>query len=59
MGRKFVRGCLVYALVVLILGSVGLAVLWNFLRAYEDSRSQYAVSAFIEGLTAETVLQGL
>ena len=40
MGRKFVRGCLVYALVVLMLGGVGLAVLWNFLRAYEDSRSQ-------------------
>lgn len=58
MGRKFVRGCLVYALVVLILGGAGLAVLWNFLRAYEDSRSQYAVSAFIDGLTEETVLQG-
>lgn len=59
MGRKFVRGCLVYALVVLMLGGVGLAVLWNFLRAYEDSRSQYAVSAFIDGLTEETVLQGV
>lgn len=59
MGRKFARGCLVYALVVLILGGVGLAVLWNFLRAYEDSRSQYAVSAFMDGLTEETVLQGV
>lgn len=59
MGRKFVRGCLIYALVVLILGGVGLAVLWNFLWAYEDSRSQYAVSAFIDGLTEETVLQGV
>ena len=58
MKNKFVRGMLIYALVILTLGGIGLAVLWNYLQAYEDSRSLYVVSDFMDSLTVEKVIAG-
>lgn len=58
MRNKFGRGLLIYSLVLLLLGGVGLGVLWNYLRAYEDSRSQYVVEDFIGTLTAQDVVDG-
>lgn len=58
MKNKFLKVMLLYALAVLLLGGLGLGFLWNYLGAYEASRSQYAVEAVMAALTPETVLEG-
>ena len=58
MKNKFLKVMLLYALAVLLLGGMGLGFLWNYLGAYEASRSQYAVEAVMADLTPETVLEG-
>lgn len=58
MKNKFLKVMLLYALAVLLLGGLGLGFLWNYLGAYEASRSQYAVEAVMADLTPETVLEG-
>ena len=58
MKNKFLKVMLLYALAVLLLGGLGLGVLWNYLGAYEASRSQYAVETVMADLTPETVLEG-
>ena len=58
MKNKFLKVMLLYALAVLLLGGLGLGLLWNYLGAYEASRSQYAVEAVMADLTPKTVLEG-
>ena len=53
--HRFARGMLIYAVVVLLLGAAGLAVLWMFLDAYEQSRPGHTVSAYVSSLTPETI----
>lgn len=58
MKNNFLKAMLLYALVVLLLGGLGLGFLWNYLGAYESSRSQHAVETVMEGMTEEAVLAG-
>lgn len=52
-GHRLWKGMALYAVVFLILTAAGLAVLWNFIDAYEQSRPKNTVDAFLETLTPE------
>jgi len=49
----FGRFVLIYTLVFLIIGAVGLGVLYKWLDAYEQSRPQHVMDAFMEGRSEE------
>lgn len=49
----FGRGLAVYAAVFVLIAGLGLTVLWDFLKAYEQSRPQTALDEFVQQLTAE------
>lgn len=51
-GRGFVRGLVIYTVVIMAAIAVGLAVLWDFLKAYEESRPQTALDQFVQQLAA-------
>lgn len=53
--KKFFTGMLVYALVFLCIVIGGLAFFWNYMDAYEQSRPEHAIDAYIDGLTAEHI----
>lgn len=55
---RFVKGMIVYAVVFLLLTGVGLYFFWQFIDAYEQSRSKTAVDAFVSGLTEEQLRKG-
>lgn len=52
----FIRGLLIYCLVLTLLVVGALTVLHRFLTAYEDSRPVHAVDAYMQTLTVEDVI---
>lgn len=54
--RVFPIALSVYAVVFLILAGAGLAYFWGFLTAYEASRPENTLNAYMESLTAQRVL---
>lgn len=58
MNKRFVTGMLVYALVFLVIASVGLWVMWDYIEAYEYSRPVNAIKAYVDSLTPEDLSMG-
>lgn len=56
--HRFAKGMVIYAVVVLFLGAAGMAVLWSFLDAYEQSRPKNTVSAYVDSLTPDAICNG-
>lgn len=54
--KGFVKGLVIYGIVLLVLIGAGLAVLWGFLAAYEESRPHIAIDAYVEQLTTEHIV---
>jgi len=52
---RFARGMLIYGLVFLLITAAGLAVLWDFMEAYEASRPKTTVNAYMQALTEEHI----
>jgi len=52
---RFAKGMLIYALVFLALTAGGLAILWDFMAAYEASRPKTAINAYMQALTEEHI----
>ena len=48
---RFAKGMLIYAAVFLLVAAAGLAVLWDFVEAYESSRPKTAIEAYMQNLT--------
>jgi len=55
-GTGFVRGLVIYGIVLLVLIGAGFALLWSFLSAYEESRPHIAINEYMEQLTAEHIV---
>lgn len=55
---RFVKGMILYAVIFLVITAAGLAVFWDFIDSYEQSRPQNTVNAYLEGLTAEDMCDG-
>ncbi len=58
MSKRFVTGMLIYALVFLVIVSAGLWVLWDYIDAYEQSRSVNVLKAYVEQLTLDDLCEG-
>lgn len=58
MTKRFVTGMVIYALVFLLIVSVGLWVFWDFIDAYEQSRPVNVIKAYVEQVTADTMCEG-
>lgn len=56
--HRFTKGMLIYAVVFLLLGTAGLAVLWKYMEAYEQSRPKHTVSAYVDSLTPDVICGG-
>jgi len=56
---RFGRFVLIYTLVFLVIGAVGLGVLYKWLDAYEQSRPQHVMDAFMQGKTEEDWLNAM
>ena len=54
--RRFGLGLLIYALAFLLLLGIGFIFFWNFMDAYEQSRPQHPLNAYMEQLTADYIL---
>ena len=54
--RRFGLGMLIYALAFLLLLGIGFIFFWNFIDAYEQSRPQHPLNAYMEQLTADYIL---
>jgi len=52
---RFAKGMLIYAAVFLLVAAAGLAVLWDFMEAYESSRPKTAIDAYMQNLTEEHI----
>lgn len=52
---RFIIGMIIYAIVVLLLASVGLKLLWDFADNYEKSLPAYKVAEYIAGLNENKV----
>ena len=48
---RFALGMVIYALVFLTIAAAGLAFLWDYIEAYENSRPKIAINAYMENLT--------
>lgn len=57
MGKRFWKGMLLYAAVLIALAGAGLWYLWGFLESYELSRPETAVDVYISGMNAESVAE--
>lgn len=53
MNKRFIKGMILYAVIFLVLGGIGLTVFWNFIDAYEQSRPVNAVKNYMTSLTKE------
>lgn len=53
VNKRFAKGMILYALIFLLIAGIGLAVFWNFIEAYEQSRPINAVKAYMEVLTED------
>lgn len=51
--RPFLIGLIIYIVLFFLIAGVGLAVLWDFLGAYENSRPQTALDNYMEHLTVD------
>ena len=51
MHKRFVKGMILYAVIFLLITAGGLAVFWNFIDAYEQSRPVNTVKAYVAQLT--------
>lgn len=47
----------IYALVILTAAFFGLRYLWNYLKAYEDTRPEHTLNAYMEALSPEYILR--
>ncbi len=47
----------IFSLAFLVLVAVGLAIFWDFIAAYENSRPQNAVEGYMQGVTAQSISQ--
>lgn len=54
--RRFSLGLLIYALAFLLLLGIGFIFFWDFIDAYEQSRPQHPLNAYMEQLTADYIL---
>lgn len=48
---RFVKFMILYAMIFLIVGAVGLSLFWNYIDAYENSRTKSTLDAYIKELT--------
>lgn len=58
MRKRFVIGMVVYAVVFLVIAGIGLAIFWNFIDAYEQSRPMNAVKAYVASVTEQDYYDG-
>ena len=58
MRKRFVIGMVIYAVVFLAIAGAGLAIFWNFIDAYEQSRPMNAVKAYVASVTDEDFCEG-
>lgn len=58
MRKRFVIGMVIYAVVFLAIAGAGLAIFWNFIDAYEQSRPMNTVKAYVASVTAEDFCEG-
>lgn len=58
MGKRFVLGMLIYALVFLVVIGAGLAIFWNFIDAYEQSRPMNTVKNYVASLSESDFIAG-
>ena len=52
---RFIIGMIIYAIIVLLLASVGLKLLWDYADHYEKSLPAYKVADYIAGLNENKV----
>lgn len=52
---RFLMGMLVYALVFLAVLAAGLAIFWDYMKAYENSRPMVPVKEYMQSLTEERI----
>lgn len=57
--NRFVRGMILYAVIFLALTAAALAVFWNFMDAYEQSRPKNTMDEYLRELTAEEMIANL
>ena len=58
MRNRFAKGMVIYAVIFLAIAVAGLAVFWNFIDAYEQSRPMNAVKEYVASLTADDFCEG-
>ena len=58
MRKRFVIGMVIYAVVFLMIAGAGLAIFWNFIDAYEQSRPMNAVKAYVASVTDQDLIDG-
>ena len=52
---RFLMGMLIYALVFLAVLAAGLAIFWDYMKAYENSRPMVPVKEYMQSLTEERI----
>ena len=58
MRKRFWIGMVIYAVIFLAIAGAGLAVFWNFIDAYEQSRPMNAVKSYVSSVTEEDFCEG-
>lgn len=53
--HPFLLGMVIYAVVFLVAAGVGLRIFWDFIGAYEASRPDNTIEAYVSQLTAEDI----